>query len=215
MIFFSGKSIYPIGLDISDLSLKLVQFNKIGNKIIFQALSKYNLPEGFISDGEIKNQVGVIKAIKNLINKPKFGKVSSNNVVACLPETKTFVKLIKIDKTPNSIADIIETEIGKHVPMLVDDIFYDWQVIEEKNDSQLILIGAAPKNIINQYTNLFDQANLSIEALEIEPAAICRSLLKEESINYKGPFEKNYAIIDIGATRTSLTLYSKNTILFT
>jgi len=131
-----------------------------------------------------------------------------------LPETKTFIKLIEVEKSPNNLADVIETEIEKHVPFLLDEIYYDWQVIEEKDDVQLVLIGAAPKKIVNQYTDLLDKAKLSVEALEIEPVSLCRSLLPEESPNFKGEFNKNYAIIDIGATRTSLVVYAKNTILF-
>ncbi|MFA4940988.1 MAG: type IV pilus assembly protein PilM [Patescibacteria group bacterium] len=214
-MLFSKNSIYPIGLDISDLSLKLVQLDKIGGKIKIQALGRINVPEGLIVEGEIKDQGQVIDIVKKLINKPKYGRVSSDTVVACLPETKTFIKLIEIEKTPNNLADIIETEIEKHVPMLAEEMYYDWQVIEEKEDIQLVLIGAAPKKIVNQYTELLDKARLSVEALEIEPIALCRSLLREESPNFKENFDKNHAIIDIGATRTSLVVYAKNTVLFT
>ncbi|MCK4554356.1 pilus assembly protein PilM [Candidatus Parcubacteria bacterium] len=53
-------------------------------------------------------------------------------------------------------------------------------------------------------------------ALEIEPISLCRSLLNEEIPKFKGQTDnKNYGIIDIGAKRTSMTIYSKNTILFT
>ncbi|MDD5291139.1 MAG: type IV pilus assembly protein PilM [Patescibacteria group bacterium] len=214
-MLFSKNSIYPLGLDISDLSLKLVQLNKAGSKIKIQALGKVSVPEGLIVEGEIKNEEEVANIIKKLISKPKYGKVSSDMVVACLPETKTFIKLIEVEKTPNNLADIIETEIEKHVPLLPEDIYYDWQVIGERENVQLVLIGAAPKKIVNQYTNLLDKAKLSVEALEIEPISLCRSLLPEESPGFKGEFNKNYAVIDIGATRTSMVVYANNTILFT
>lgn len=214
-MFFSKNSIYPIGLDISDLSLKLVQLDKTGSKIKIQALGKISVPEGLIVGGEVKDQNQVVDIIKKLINKPKYGRVSSDTVVACLPETKTFVKLIEIEKTPNNLADIIETEIEKHVPMVAEEMYYDWQVIEDRGDVQLVLVGAAPKKIVNQYTELLDKARLSVEALEIEPIALCRSLLQEESPSFKGVSDKNHVIIDIGATRTSLVVYAKNTILFT
>ncbi|MEA3464128.1 MAG: type IV pilus assembly protein PilM [Patescibacteria group bacterium] len=213
-MLFSNKSTYPIGLDISDLSLKLVQLNKIGNKIKIQAMGKINLPHGLIDNGEIKNQEKVIKAIKKLIADPKYGKVSPGEVIACLPETKTFIKLIEVDKTPNPISEIIGNEIEKHVPMPINEIFYDWQIIEEHSDKQLILIGAVPQNIVNQYTALLDETKLSTVALEIEPISICRSLLNEESPKFKSRGE-NYGIIDIGAKRTSMIFYAKNTILFT
>ncbi|MBI4812033.1 type IV pilus assembly protein PilM [Candidatus Falkowbacteria bacterium] len=214
-MFFNNNSTYPLGLDISDLSLKLVQLNKNGGKVKIQAISKVNLPPGYFIDGEIKNEEEIIKAIKGLIDNPKLGKVSSREVVACLPETKTFIKLIEIEKTENKLSAAIESEIEKHIPVSINEIYYDWQVIKDLPDRKLILIGAAPKSVVKQYTDLLDAAKLSVIALEIESISICRSLLAEENFKYKGDFNKNYGIIDIGAKRTSLAVYSKNTILFT
>lgn len=224
-----NNSTYPIGLDISDLSLKLVQLNKIRNKIKIQALSKINLPKGVIDDGVIKNQTEFAKAIKTIISNPCFGKVSSREIIACLPEAKTFIKLIEINKTPNPLADTISQEIKKYIPMSLSEIYYDWQIVENSHDKQLVLIGATPQSIVNQYTDLLDQTGLSVIAFEIESISICRSLLKEEagllsvysasSVRQEPPkistTAGNYAIIDIGANHTSMIFYSKNTILFT
>jgi type IV pilus assembly protein PilM len=213
-ILFPVTSPYPIGLDISDLSLKLVQLNKIKDKITIQALNKINLPKGLFENGEIKNKEEITKYITKLIEAPKYGKITSREVVACLPEPKTFIKLIEVKKTSTDIPSTIESEIEKHVPMSIKEIYYDWQIIENDADKQLILIGAAERNIVNQYTELLDAAKLSITALEIEPISLCRSLLPEEHYKFKGE-RKNYAIIDIGAKRSSMTVYAKNTILFT
>ena len=105
--------------------------------------------------------------------------------------------------------------MAKHIPFSVDEIYYDWQEIEFDGGGHFALVGVAPKKTVNQITSLLDEANLLVEALEIEPVAICRSLLKEESLDSRGLFNKNYAIIDIGASRTSMVVYSRNTILFT
>lgn len=218
-MFLNNYSNYPIGLDISDLSLKLVQLNKINNKIKIQALSKINLPKGIICNGIIKNQEKVIEAIKTLIANPIYGKINSKEIIACLPETKTFIKLIKINKTAdssktNSFKKIISQEIEKYIPMSLDEIYYDWQIVEDLQDTQSILIGAASKDIVDQYINLLHQAKLSIIALEIESISICRSLLTEEIKPFSSS-PNNYAIIDIGANHTSMIFYSKNTVLFT
>lgn len=214
-MFLLNNSSYPIGLDISDLSLKLVQLNKNRDKISIQAMSKKNLPKGYFENGIIKNKEGVINAIKDIVNNPKFGKISSDDVVACLPESKTFVKMIEVEKTPNDIKNTIETEIEKHIPMPINEMYYDWQIIKDFPSKQAIMIGAAPKEIVDQYIELLSAAKLSVVALEIEPTSICRSILAEENFKFEGDSKKNYAIIDIGATRTSLTVYSQGAILFT
>jgi len=215
-MLLTNNSTYPIGLDISDLSLKLVQLYKRRDKIKIQAISKLDLPKNIVVNGEIKNNAELIKSIKKIISSPLQGKVSSGEVVACLPESKTFIKLIEVQKSPNKLTDIIGSEIEKHVPMSIDEIYYDWQVIEDLSDKYLVLIGAAPKEIVNQYTQTLDRAGLSPVALEIEPMAIARCLLREEKFGSKpSGAGRNYGIIDIGANHTCIIFYSGNTILFT
>src|SRR3989339_217056 len=212
-MFISKISEQSFGLDISDLSLKVVQLVKNKNKINIQALGQVNLPKGVIDNGIIKDKEIVLENLKKLINKPKLGFIDTDSVVACLPETKTYIKLIEINKNPNNINDIIQTEIEKNIPISVDDMYYDWQIINKLENQDLVLIGAAPKNIVNSHIDLLKSAGLSISALEVESMAICRSLLTEEGFKTSEESKNNYCIIDIGAKRSSLIIYSKDTIV--
>lgn len=206
------KTNHAIGLDISDLALKAAELKMGRDKIKIGAVSKYNLKPGIIEEGVILNEEEALKAIKTLIAKTKYGSFNSNEIVASLPDPKTFIKLIEIDKTPNELSRVIGAEIEKYVPLPLKDLYYDWQVVRENRDTYQILIGAAPKKIVDQYTQIINRSGLSLLALEIEPISIARALLEEESKKYKGGKEKNYCMIDIGAKRTSLTIYSKYTI---
>jgi len=209
------NSKYPIGLDFSDYNLKIVQLDKKRDKISLQAMGKIDLPLGAINNGEILNTKLVTESLKKLINSPEKGKVTSNTVVACLPETKTFLKLIKVEDGPNPIESIIESEIEKHIPLSCNDLYFDWQIIKQQKGVSHILVGACPKNIVNRYIEVLKNTKLNIAALEIEAVAISRSLLTEEKPKSKIQKNKNYAIIDMGKKRTSLFVYSKNTPIFT
>ncbi len=214
-MIFTAKQAYPVGLDISDLSIKLVQLNNTKGKLNFQAIGRISIEKGIIEKGEIKNKQKLISSIKKIIAEPIYGRATSEEIVACLPESKTFIKLIELEPTPNPVKNIIEVEIEKHIPMSINQMYFDWQTIDNKKDSQCILIGAAPKETVNQYTELMDEAKLALSALEIEPIAICRSVLLEEKPKFNFAESLNYAVLDIGASHTSMIFYSKNTILFT
>ncbi len=121
------QSNFPIGLDISDTSLKLVQLRKKTNKIKIQAMGRVELPIGTIEKGEIKNQRVFLESLEKLIAKPKFGNITTNEIVACLPESKTYIELIKIAKSSNQIENVIETEMEKYFPISANELFYDWQ----------------------------------------------------------------------------------------
>jgi len=212
-MFFNRYLNYPIGLDISDLSLKAVQLDKGRSSIKFQAISKVDLPEGYIVNGEIINKEMVIKSIHKLLSNPRYGKITTNEVVVCLPETKTFIKLIEIERSLKPLSSLIKNEIIKYIPLTIDEIYYDWQLISEDSLYSYVLIGASPKNIVDDYILVLNEAHLSVSALEIEPISICRALLNEEGKN-KNEISNNYCLVDIGARRTGIIIYSKNTILF-
>ena len=214
-MFYVSGSTYPIGLDISDFSLKLFQLNRFGKKIKIQAISRLDLPKGLIEGGVIKNQEEVLAAIKKLIAYPIYGRVTPTEIVACLPETKTFIKLIEVEKSPNDFEATLRIEMEKQIPFSFDEIYYDWQVISETNLARQVLIGAGSKEIVNQYADLINRCGIPLSALEVESVPICRSLLAEEHYKFKGAAKTNYGIIDIGAQRTSMTVYSEKTLLFT
>ncbi len=212
---FNRKKTYPLGIDISDYSLKLVELSKNGNSIDLQSFNRKNLPRGVISEGEIQDEKRAINFLQSLVNNPEFGKINSGRVVACLPESKTFVKMIEINSSFNNLPEAIEAETEKHIPFSMEEIYMDWQKIETKKDKTLVLVGVSPKKNVDQYYNLFTRADLSVESLEIEPVAIVRSLLKEEAPDFRNTLGKNYIIIDLGHVHTTIIMYSRNSILFT
>ncbi len=214
-MFNLSSSTYPIGLDISDLSLKLVQLNRFRDHIRVEAISHIELAKGLIENGEIKNQTEVIKAIKQLLVKPQYGRVSPTEIIACLPETKTFIKLIEVEKTPNDFEMTLRSEMEKHIPMSLDEMYYDWQVVSESSGLRRVLVGAGSRAIVDQYTDLINKTGIPLGALEVESVPICRALLAEEHFKYRGSDKTNYGVIDIGAQRTSMTVYADKTVLFT
>lgn len=222
------SSSLPFGLDISDLSLKLVSLDKSGllnfpkkNKTInLLAYNQLPVPPEYFNEGKIIETEKIIALIKKLVAETKTPKKLSNYVVSVLPETKAFIKLIEVPNVAKEkIQDEINAEIKNHFPFAIDEIYLDWQKLPTpaQDPSKVkILVSVAPKEIVDNYTKLLLTSGLKPFVLEIESSAICRSLLPEELNSLNSQKNKsNIAIIDIGATRTSLIFYDQGTIQFT
>jgi type IV pilus assembly protein PilM len=208
--FFSSQPAF--GLDISDLSLKLIQLQKFRNEIKLYAFNEMSVPVGYIVSGMIKNSKGVVELIQKIIKTSLGNKILTSNVVVSLPETKTFIKLIEISQVDNKkFKEVIKEEIGRHIPLADEEIYFDWQIIQKiiKNNEQKIqiLIGAAPKNIVDSYTDILKKAGLTPQVFEIEACAIVRNLIQEKN-------DMPQIILDLGASRSSLIIYNNGTIQF-
>lgn len=207
---------FPIGLDFSDYSVKFVQLKKKGEKIIVSSLGKVDLAKGLIENGDILKPKEIQEALKKLFEKPIYGpKPIFDEAIVSLPEGKTFIKVIEIDKSANKITDLIEPEMEKYIPYQIAELYYDWQIADENMQKYWVQIGAAPKTAVNAYIDLLKDLKITPVAFEIESQSISRSLLIEETPSYKkSPISNNYLIIDLGAKHSSLFAYAKNSILF-
>lgn len=209
-MFYFGTHYYPAGLSISDSNLKLAQLKRIGGGIRIQALNRIKLPSGVVEEGEVKDTDKFLSYLKKLNASPLYGQLRGDKIAASLPDTKTFVKRLKISKSLNNLEESIENEMEKHIPFLLEKIYYDWRIIKEEKDAYSVLVGACPQKVSDNYYSALSQAGFSVEALESEAVAICRSTLgdKEED-------DSSCLIIDLGDSKTTFIVYADDSIIFT
>jgi type IV pilus assembly protein PilM len=210
-MIFSKKQNFAFGLDFSDLDLRAAQSQLSGDKIKLQALSKITLEKGIIQNEEIRDPETVVKKINTLLAKPIYGTFNTNEVVAKLPRSMSYIKYISLENSPNNLSTMVANEVEKHIPLAKKDMFYDFQLIKKDKDHSHILIGAAPQNIVNQYVAILKASKLEISALEISSICDCRCLIKNEKI----PTNENkvYGLINIGFYSSSLIIYANNSIV--
>ncbi|PIZ95773.1 MAG: hypothetical protein COX80_03515 [Candidatus Magasanikbacteria bacterium CG_4_10_14_0_2_um_filter_33_14] len=207
------------GLDISDLSIKLVQLENVSHEnsepsFNIKNVRNISLPPGLIINGEIMAEAQVIHYIQKLLkgSNQKEKPIKSPWVVINLPEIHTFVKLIIINKNIDEIIqDDIEIEAQKYIPFEEKDGRYlDWEAIPSQGGKTKVVLAAAPKVITDSYISLIEKAGLNILAIDLESIAISRAMVTAEK-KYENEAR---AILDIGGTRSSIIIYDNETIQF-
>lgn len=211
MSLFSKNS---FGLDISDTSLKLVWLDEQG---YIKSWNELAIPAGIMEKGIIKNKDKAAEAIKKIISTAKGRRLGTKKVVACLPETKTFIKVIEVPATMEEkrIGEFILEGIGHHFPLKAEEVYLDWQPVSGFGEEDLIqaMVGVAPRKIVDDYLDVITNAGLQPEAMQIEAGAIVNALVPEKKTKEKKD-EKPFMILDLGANRTSIILYSGGAIEF-
>lgn len=215
-----------IGLDISDLSIKVVQLRNLSHRsrqptYELVAARSTALPHGLIIDGELQYPEKVRKYIDHLLCPKTKSRppINARWVVASVPDTQSFLKLIHLEKEAE---DVIEEDIlsaaKKHVPFQEEDYYLDWQMMPDHGAAAGlpaaaghtdILLGTVPKKIADMYTYLLESMGLAVIALELRALATARSIgprLSDDS--------SAHAILDIGAASTTMTIYDHDHIQF-
>lgn len=208
------------GIDIGDLSIKLVRLSPTAfyQKRCFRLreLRSTSLPPGIIVDGEIQQPEIIRKKLLHLLGKEEsvFKRIGSPWVAATLPEPKTFLKLIEIEADANDLNSVdVIYQAKKHLPFELEETYLDWQLVGPDAGAEgvsQVLIGAVPKITADLYTYLLESVGLNPIALEIEAVSLARSMITACK-SYTGEAR---AILDLGATRSSLIIYDNQSIQF-
>ncbi len=210
-----------IGLDINDLSIKLVQLKNIsrrskGSSFVLSSARKTSLPHGLIADGIIQEPEKVRKYLQHILNKKGSNgtKIKSPWAVCSLPDSQGFLKLIHLEKTAE---DVIEEDIKeaakRHVPLDEGEYYLDWQIMPphtSESEHTDILLTAIPVHLSDMYTYLLESVGLTPIALELRALSTARSVIPFQTQNSEGA----RAILDIGATQSVMTIYDHGYIQF-
>lgn len=211
-IFSNASSIF--GLDLSDLSVKLIKFEDNGREKEVASYGCVQLPVGAISDGEIKKKEQVVDAIKKLIEISGPKKIKTRKVICSLPETKAFLRIISIPKMDDKeIGEAVKWEMEANIPLPLEQVYYDWQMVTEaltteKNKINLLVV-AVSKATVDESIEVIEMAGLRVVGLEIESIAQVRSLLCCDD------YGKTVLIVDIGDRRTSFSISKEGVPCFT
>ena len=208
MSLFGGKKINAFGLDVSDISVKIMQLKKDGKKIRLQAYTDQPLADKVISNHMIMNERRLAEDISRAMSVAK--KVDTRYVVCSVPEVKSFVRSITLPKMSESeIEGAIPYQLESDIPIPVDQVYLDWQMTRQTANDMEFLVTAAPKDYIDTLVSSLHMAKLKPVAMELESQATARAVI---SLEYK---DKNVLIVDLSTIQTSFVIVKKGIIEYT
>jgi len=216
------------GLDISDLSLKIVKLKKKRGVFSLASYGEEKINPGLIKGGEIKDEEALVKIIKNALAKVQGEKLETKYVVASLPEEKAFLQVIQMPRlSEEDLKSAVIYEAENYIPLPIEEVYLDSQIVPPvynqlperseggrrtnvlRPDHLDVLIAALPKKTVDPYISCLKKANLKPLALEIESLAIARALIKNETT------DSPVLLIDLGETRTGFVVFSGHSLRFT
>jgi len=198
------------GLEIENCSIKTVRLEKKRNKFRLVSCAKKMIPRGVVQGEQVVNAQKLADEIKSLLSSSQPKPIKTKNVIFSIPETKAFIRTIQIPKMTNREArEAVKWETEANIPISVDKVYLDWQVIADKGEKEEILVVAVPKNIVDSYYQAVVLAGLAPLAVEIDVMATIRSLTRS--------FETSECVLiaDIGAENTSLAICQNQVPYFT
>jgi type IV pilus assembly protein PilM len=209
VLFRRTKSL--VGLDIGSSSVKAIELKPVGKGFRVSAIGVETVPPDSIVDGAIIDGGAVADAVRRLFANKKF---KAKDVVASLSGNSVIVKKISLPSmTEAELSESIYWEAEQYIPFDIQDVNLDYEILDAGTDqgSMEVLLVAAKKDKIADYTNVIAQAGKSPVVVDVDVFALQNAF----EANYGFDSNSVVAILNAGASAININILAGSQSVFT
>jgi type IV pilus assembly protein PilM len=205
------KKDHLFGVDIGSRTIKLAEVLEKKAERSLSKLAMANIPMGTIVEGRIREPEVVADTIKDLVKKEK---IKTDNVATSISGYSVIIERIVVGAmSDEELHDRIQYEAEQYIPFDVEDVNIDFEILgeHETNPNQMnVMLVAAKKEVINEYVEVLEMADLNPCVIDVDVFALERvfeqGYLEEE---------KSVALVDIRANKLNVNIVKNNISAFT
>lgn len=204
------KKDHLVGLDIGSRTIKASEIIETKKGRTLEKFGMIDIDSGLIEEGSIREPEVVAGSIRQLYQSQGF---REHSVAIAIGGYSVIVKKINVQTmSEEQLQESIHFEAEQYIPFDISDVNLDFQILgeNEHNPNQMsVLLVAAKKEMVNDYVNLAQLAGLNPCIIDVDAFALQNIF----EVNYDTKNE-NVALIDIGASKTSLNILKGNASVF-
>lgn len=209
-----GKKDQLIGLDIGSSAIKVAEVADTKNGYALKRFGLYDMPDGAIEEGVIRDPEEVAETIREAL---RAHNIKTVNAAISIGGYSVVVKKINVQSmTEEALQSTIHFEAEQYIPFDISDVNLDFQILgeSEHNPNQMsVLLVAAKKEMIADYVNVLEMAGLGACIVDVDAFAL-QNIYELGYLAQEPAGEEFVALIDVGASKTSLNILKGRTSLF-
>ncbi len=213
---FQKKQVPVVGIDISSTAVKVLQLGKVGNRYRVDRYAVEPLPQGAVVERDIRDTEAVGNAIKKAIQKAR---ANTKYAAVAVSGSAVITRSIQMEKglDDEEMEDRIRIEADQYIPYPLEEVNMDFRILGDSASADNmvdVLLAASRSTNVDSRVEALEDADLVPKIVDIEAYAIERAyqLTKKKTVEH---IENSVvAIIDIGATITSLNVLQNGQVIY-
>ncbi len=217
MLFLNSKKQPILGIDVSSTSIKVLELSKTKDNYRVESYAVEPLPTNAVTEKSIQDIEAVGDSLRRAVKKSG---TRAKHAALAVAGSAVITKKINM---PASLSEEemeiqIQLEADQYIPYPLDEVYLDFQVLgelENNPDSVEVLLAASRSENVSARTAVAELAGLTAKVIDIESYTIenAYKLITDQIPDYG--VDKTTAIIDIGATMTSLNVIEDGKLVYT
>ncbi len=205
--FLEKKAKPVIGLDISSTSVKLLELTRSGDRYRVESYSVKPLPPNAVVEKNITDPAAVADVIRSMV---KQSTTKLKHAAVAVAGSAVITKMIDMpaELSEDAMESQIASEADQYIPFPLEEVAIDFEVQgpSPRNPDQVeVLLAACRRENVDVREQVLSESGLVAEKVDIEAYCMERAfdLVAEQLEDQDGQV---VAIIDIGATMTTLSV---------
>jgi type IV pilus assembly protein PilM len=202
-----------VGLDIGSSYLKLVQLDSSRSGyelILFEMLP---IQSDIITEGVVTDKDKLTAAIKELLK--KAGVTKGDAVLGISGHASVIIKRITVPQMNEDELSLgIKYEAEQYIPFDINEVNIGFQMLgpkpQEAGQMEIVLV-AVKKNVINDYAEVVANSGLTPIVVDVDAFALGNMY----EINYDVREKRNVALVNVGASKTNISIIRDGLPVFT
>ncbi|HSW77526.1 MAG TPA: type IV pilus assembly protein PilM [Candidatus Chromulinivoraceae bacterium] len=205
-LFYKDKPV--IGLDISQTGVKVMAIDS--KKWLVLGYGSVDLDPAKVQKSLESNDAYLADNIASLLTSKVIGVLPSDQAIISVPTSRTFSRTFTVPaKAESTLSDAVEIEVDQYIPIPMNSLYVDYEVIERHKDQLSVIMSAVPKNLVDSCLAAVRTAGL--QPIMVEPGinSVARVIESTEEGHLPtlivdiGPASTDIAVLDGGAIRIS------------
>jgi type IV pilus assembly protein PilM len=213
-----GRNKAPLlGIDISSSVVKVLELSQKAGKYTVESYAAEPLPFNAVIEGKIENKDEVAGAIKRAV---KRSGTKAKEAAVAVSANAAITKIISYPASlsERELEDQIMMEAEALIPYPLEEVRLDFEVLGRSStdvDTVNVLLAASRSENVDARTEVLEKAGLIPKIVDVEAYTMenAFSLISEQLINNGQGL--TVAVVDIGATLTTLHVLVDGKIVFT
>jgi type IV pilus assembly protein PilM len=216
-VFLSRKKPPLFGLDISSTSVKVMELSKTGSSYRIEGIGVEPLPATAVVEKNIAEVETVAESVKRALHKSK---IKIKNVAIAVAGSSVITKKITMPASlsEDEMEGQIQLEADQYIPYPLEEVNLDFQILgptENNSETVDVLLAACRRENVDDRVAAVELAGLTPKIVDIEAYTIESVFSSMASQMPDEGMGKTIAIIDIGATMTSLSVIQNHKLIYT
>ena len=217
MGLLSRKKPPLIGLDISSTAVKLLELSQHGGRYRVESYAVEPLPANSVVEKNIADVEAVGESIRRAV---KRSGTKIKTAAVAVAGSSVITKVISMSSAlkDDEMESQIDLEADQYIPYPLDEVRMDFEVLgpSEKNPEMVdVLLAASRSENVETRISALEIGGMAPKVVDVEAYALENSfaLLAEQLPD--GGYDQTIAVIDVGATMTTLNVLHDRKIIYT